>query len=378
MRRLFAVCVLSLAALVGTSSVAAASAFETHDPDVAQQWNLSQIGASDAWKITTGDGVKIGIVDSGIDASNPEFAGKIDAMADCVGGTCRAGEAKDGNGHGTAVAGIAAARADNGVGIAGVAPGARLVIARALNDRGFGTTEDINNAIAWVVAQGAQVVNLSLGDNPVATSRVGSDLSSGIEAAWARGAIAVLAAGNYDVAFGDNPSASYGNLNAVVVGASDRAGKTAWYSTSIGNAKWGLNAPGGGSEKPDDGVLSPTLNGKSSWPAGTSMAAPHVSAALAMLVSQGLTPRDAVARLLDTADATVPCGEGCHGRLQLDAAVQPISQRAAAPARPDAAPAAPSQAWKLVGAVGIALLGVLAAVAVARRTRAVSPRAHQA
>jgi len=361
--------VLSLTTLLGVSSVAAASAFETHDPDVAQQWNLSQVGAFDAWKITTGVGAKIGIVDSGIDASNPEFAGKIDALADCVGGTCRVGSAKDGNGHGTAVAGIAAARADNGIGTAGVGPGARLVIARAMNDQGVGTTEDINNAIAWVVAQGAQVVNLSIGDNPIVTSRVGSDLSSSIEAAWARGAIPVLAAGNYDAAFGGDASASYGNLNAVVVGASDNTGKPAWYSTSIGNAKWGLTAPGGGSDQPGEGVLSPSLDGKYSWLAGTSMATPHVSAALAMLVSQGLTPSNAVARLLATANSTIPCGEGCHGRLQIDAAVQPIANAAAAPTRPTAVPAAPTHWWRFWGPIGVALAGSVAGVTALRRRR---------
>jgi thermitase len=369
-RSVFAGVCLSVLTLFGLSSTAGASPFETHDPDVGQQWNLSQVGAFDAWKITTGVGAKIGIVDTGVDASNPELAGKIDALADCVGGTCREGSAKDGNGHGTAVAGIAAARADNSVGTAGVAPGAHLVIARALNDRGIGTTEDINNAIAWVVDHGAQVVNLSLGDNPVVTSRVGTDLSTSIEAAWTRGAIPVLAAGNYEVAFGDNPSASYGNLDAVIVGASDNAGKPAWYSTSIGNAKWGLIAPGGGGEAQGEGVLSPWLGGTYKWLAGTSMATPHVSAALAMLVSQGLTPSAAVQRLLATANTTIPCGDGCHGRLQLDAAVQPIAHAANAPV-PRGSPNVASHHREPLGAIGVVLAVVSAGLTYGaiRRTR---------
>ncbi len=360
---------LSVSALVGLGTTSAASALDAPPPAVAAQWNLVQVGAPQAWKTTTGVGAKIGIVDSGIDASNPAFTGKIDALADCVGGTCREGNAPDGNGHGTAVAGIAAARADTGAETAGVAPDAHLVVARALNADGVGTTEDINNAIAWVVEHGAQVVNLSLGDNRIVTSRVGSDLASSIEAAWARGVIPVLASGNYDVVFGDNSSASYGNLDAVVVGASDNAGKTAWYSTPIGNAKWGLNAPGGGSEQPGEGVLSPTLGRQYEWLAGTSMATPHVSAALAMLLTQGLTPREAVQRVLATANRAVACGEGCQGRLQLDAAVQPVAKAAAPTSTGDSVHKSASPGRVALGAIAFAVLALGATTALVLRRR---------
>ena len=91
-----------------------------------------------------------------------------------------------------------------------------------------------------------RVVNLSLGDaSVVITSRVGTPISSAIEYAWTQGAIPVLAAGNYVVGLSDGGSANYGNLDAVVVGANDKQGKLSWYSTPLGNAKWGLVAPGG-------------------------------------------------------------------------------------------------------------------------------------
>ncbi len=167
----------------------------------------------------------IGIVDSGVDATHPDLAGKIDALADCIGGSCREGTARDSDGHGTVVAGIAAAKTDNGTGIAGVAPDARLVIARVLGADGAGVTEDINRAIQWVVDKGARIVNLSLGEPDfVIVSRLGTPLKPGIEYAWSRGAIPVLASGNYEE-LGGSGSANYGDLHAVVVGATDKAGE---------------------------------------------------------------------------------------------------------------------------------------------------------
>ena len=324
------------AAIAGVLWVAATSHAATgaDDPRAGEQWNLASIGATDAWAHSKGAGVTIGIVDSGIDATHPDLAGKIDALATCLGGPCREGAAPDSAGHGTIVAGIAAAATANGVGIAGVAPDARLVVAKALNDRGAGDTEDINNAIRWVVDKGADVVNLSLGDaSVVLTARLGSPLAPAIEYAWTRGAIPVLAAGNYQV-LGGGGSANYGNLDAVVVGATTKAGAVAWYSTPLGNAKWGVVAPGGSDDKLATGVLSTAAGGRYEWAAGTSMAAPHVSGALALLLSQGRSATAAVEHLLATLDTTVPCGEGCRGRLRAATAVAPVTASGAAAAAP--------------------------------------------
>jgi subtilisin family serine protease len=117
----------------------------TNDPYWAQQWNVRKIQADAAWPVTRGAGVRIGVVDTGIDIGHEEFAGgKVVASVSCVdsGGTpagCH-GNAQDDNGHGTHVAGTAAARADNGKGIAGVAPDASLVVVKALGPTGRGPT----------------------------------------------------------------------------------------------------------------------------------------------------------------------------------------------------------------------------------------------
>jgi subtilisin family serine protease len=290
------------------------------DPRQPEQWNLAQIGAAEAWATSTGAGVTIGVVDSGIDAGHPDLAGKIAAQADCVDGPCREGGAPDGFGHGTAVSGVAAASTGNGVGIAGVAPDAKLVVARVLNDDGDGNPEDISSGIRWVVDHGAKVVSLSLGDPAAIFSASGNSLAPAIQYAWSRGAIPVLAAGNYNSGVLGVGSAGYGNLNAVVVGATDRAGGVAFYSSPLGNAKWGVVAPGGNDEGVGEDILSTELGGDYAWHAGTSLAVPHVSGVLALLLAQGLGQQAAVDRLLATLD-TAPCGDGCRGRLRADSAV---------------------------------------------------------
>ena len=350
-------------AVIVLGATAAAGAAASNDRFFAQQWNLAQIGAADAWPLSTGAGVTIGIVDSGVDASHPDLAGKIDAQADCIGGACREGSARDRDGHGTAVAGIAAARANNGDGIAGVAPDARLVVARVLGDDGSGITEDINRAIQWVVDKGARVVNLSLGEpDLVIVSRLGTPLRPGIEYAWSRGAIPVLAAGNYDDLNARGDSANYGNLHAVVVGSTDTRGRVPTYSTSLGNAMWGLVAPGGNGDGPGSDVISTVPGNRYDWTVGTSFAAPHVSGALAVLLAQGLSPSAAVERLLASVDQSASCGPGCRGRLDMKAAVSAV----AAPSTSSPAvvpPAAVSTPDEDLGPLAPAIAIVLAAAA---------------
>jgi serine protease len=322
MRRLLVVAVAAVALLVGLAQPAAA----TNDTYFARQWSLTQIKAPQAWTRSTGSGITIGIVDTGVDMNHPDLAGKIVAMADCVGRPCVPGSAQDSHGHGTIVSGIAAAVTSNAKGVAGVAPDARLAVAKVLNSSGEGRVEDINNGIRWVVDSGAKVVNLSLGDpNFLVSSVLGTPLKSGIEYAWSKGAVPVLASGNYATGIGDLGTENYGNVNALVVGATDRAGNVPSYSSAAGNAKWGLVAPGGaGAGGADSNVIStfPIASGGSGYASasGTSMAAPHVAGAVALLLAQGLAPTAAVNRLLGTLDK-VSCGRGCQGRLNLANAV---------------------------------------------------------
>jgi subtilisin family serine protease len=309
----------SVLVLVGPAMAAASD-----DPFFARQWNLDRVGAPDAWDKATGKDVLIGMVDTGVESSHPDLVGKVVASATCLGGPCRDGIGEDDNSHGTEVAGIAAAATGNGKGIAGVAPDAKLLVAKSLDATGAGRVDDINAGIRWVVDHGAKVVNLSLGDPDfLLTSMVGTPLRPGIEYAWTRGAVPVLASGNYRVGVVDTGASNYGDLNALVVAATDRRDDVPRYSSAIGNAKWGLAAPGGAGAPggPDNNIITTGLGGSYGAVAGTSAAAPHVSGAVAVLLSMGLSPTAAVRRVLSTLDRGTDCGPGCQGRLDLGAAV---------------------------------------------------------
>jgi subtilisin family serine protease len=312
---------LSLLVLAGPATGAPAA----NDPVYTQglQWGLERIGAPQAWAVGRGAGVTIAIVDSGIDLTHEDLQGKIVSQVSCVGaagdpGKCT-GSAQDDNGHGTHVAGIAAAITNNGRGIAGVAPDARLMAVRVLANEcsssgcsATGTSGDVAAGIRWATDHGANVINLSLGGGTLQNA-LGCSFCDAIDYAWSKGVIAVIAAGNDSLlpaGFGDEP--------AVVVTATTRDDARASYSNStsglLTSARWPLAAPGGeGESSPADCATGGTPKGVLStyWIsghhneyaclAGTSMAAPHVSGALALLLGKGYKPQAAVERLIATA-----------------------------------------------------------------------------
>ena len=220
-RRVLTAVAAGVLATVGSPLVGARAAPPSNDyfwdhPPV--QWGLLQVGAPAAWTASTGAGVTVGVVDSGIDAAHEDLAGKVVDGADCVGSNgnpalCQPGGTADSNGHGTHVAGIIAAITNNGIGVASMAPDAHLVVARVVGTDGSGSDSDVGAGIRWVVDHGASVVNLSLGAE--ATSRVafGPGFSSGVEYAWSHGAVPVVAAGN------SAQTPNFGSLHMIVVAA---------------------------------------------------------------------------------------------------------------------------------------------------------------
>jgi subtilisin family serine protease len=308
-----------------------------NDPDFDKQWGLTAIGGPAAWAKTTGAGVRIGIVDTGVDLTHEDLAGHIVESTNCVAADgdqskCK-GSAQDDFGHGTHVAGIAAAIRDNGHGIAGVAPDAEIVVAKVF-DGATASASDVTAGIKWVVDHGAKVVNLSLGGAVfVVAATFGSELTQGVEYAWSHGAIPVVASGNDDLFGAGIGSSQYGEMNALVVGATGRDDQVASYSSPTGNAKWAVLAPGGTGGRADDGSnIYSTFwtKGKTNsygYLAGTSMATPHVVGAIALLLAQGLTKEQAVERLLSTVDAN-DCGansDHCQGRINVARATGSIN-----------------------------------------------------
>ena len=352
--------VLALLMALVLPSTAQAGSSQPDDPVFRQglQWSLARTGVPAAWATSRGTGTTIAIVDSGADLAHEDLTGKVVADVSCVGADgdptrCR-GRGQDDNGHGTHVAGIAAATTGNAKGIAGVAPDARLMIVKVLAspcDDGdcsaTGDASDVAAGVRWAADRGADVINLSLGGGPV-QGVLGCAFCDAVEYAWAKGAIPVIAAGNdsgLPAGFSDEP--------AVIVTATTRDDARASYSNAssglLRSARWPVAAPGGEAEaRPEDcatggaprGVLSaywvPDQRNAYACLAGTSMAAPHVSGALALLLAQGRSPQQAVDRLLATAVDLGPPGRDDQfgmGRIDVARAV------GSAPAPPTSAPA---------------------------------------
>jgi subtilisin family serine protease len=141
-------------------AVALAAAALTGDPLSEQQWGLHRIGAPAAWSVATGAGVKVAVVDSGVNLGAPDLARALAPGWDFV---QRDDEPADTNGHGSHIAGVIAARANDGVGMAGVAPGATLIPVRVLGNTNRGTCPDSAAGLGYAVQAGARVVNFSVG-----------------------------------------------------------------------------------------------------------------------------------------------------------------------------------------------------------------------
>jgi hypothetical protein len=176
--------------------------FVPTDPLAARQWYLPQIHAFDAWPLPPifSPRVRVAVIDSGIDATHPDLAPRIESGRSFVGGSWR----KDAQGHGTFVAGIIAAESGNGEGIAGIGLGTDLLIAKVVREDGSISLEAEARAIRWAVAQGARVINLSFGGVRDPQNRA-RDTYSRLEAEaieWAvrHGVVVVAAVGNGDQA----------------------------------------------------------------------------------------------------------------------------------------------------------------------------------
>jgi Subtilase family len=199
MRRL--ALMLAAGALALPAGAAGAERFVPDDPLAAKQWYLGQIHAFDFWPdaLPALAPVRVAVVDSGLDLDHPEFAGRVALAQSFVGG-----DASDHEGHGTFVAGIIAASVDNGLGIAGIAFPAQLLIAKVVRADGTIAPEAEAKAIRWAADNGARVINLSLGGlrNPrdLKEDTYSAAEQDAVSYAYAKGAVVVAAVGNGDQA----------------------------------------------------------------------------------------------------------------------------------------------------------------------------------
>ena len=316
-----------------------ARALTANDPGLDRQWGMKLIGAPAAWAVNaTGAGITIAVVDTGVDLHHEDLQANVAGGGNMFKpGT----SAQDDKGHGSHVAGIAAAVTGNATGVTGVAPRAAIMPVKVLDSSGTsGSTPSgnstVDEGIRYAADNGAQVINLSLGPDVSLPALDMSGVESAIEYAWAKGVVCVLAAGNDSL-----PLSGYRTVHALVVTAVDRNDKIASYATDIGAARWGIAAPGGAADgtAANDILSTYWVTGKANsygTAAGTSMATPHVAGAAAILRSLGLTPQQTIDRLLATAKDLGPAGTDTTygaGRLDIAKAIEGL----AVPG-PDAAP----------------------------------------
>ncbi len=242
------------------------------------QWNMGLIGAPQAWDVTTGtSAITVAIVDTGVDLDHPEFAGRIVQGWDFVNNDP---SPDDDNGHGTHVAGIAAARGNNNQGIAGVAWNVKILPLKVLDSNGYGYDYDVASAIVSAADKGAKVINLSLGGDP------SSVMADAVNYAYQKGCILVAAAGNNSVNRVLYPAAY---TQVVAVSAVNYYSGVAWYSNYGPEIE--VAAPGGDDNSLYEWILSTIPDDAYGFAYGTSMASPHVAglAALIWSVNPGLT-----------------------------------------------------------------------------------------
>lgn len=289
------------------------------------QWNFPMVQSEAAWDITTGSGVTVAVLDTGL-----KTAGAADGIS-CVdiepGSDIVSGDSdpEDGEGHGTHVSGTVAQATDNGAGTAGLAHGACIMPVKVLNDLGAGASADIAEGVAFAVARGASVINMSIGWKAQLLITSDPILDPQLAAAHAAGVTIVCAAGNDAW----RKQVSYPAISpyTIAVGAVDMNGVIASYSN--GGTGLDLVAPGGGDSTAGDAILQETFDA-GGWDyiyySGTSMAAPHVAAAAALLYATkpDITPEEVRTAL--TASALDLGHEGYdsdygHGLLQTHAAL---------------------------------------------------------
>ncbi|MFB7175600.1 type VII secretion-associated serine protease mycosin [Streptomyces sp. NPDC056254] len=381
------------AAVLSATALLAATVTATATPAAAdtirdRQWGLLALRAEEAWGTTRGDGVTVAVLDTGVDESHPDLSGQVLAGTDLIGMGAGPGDRAWAR-HGTAMASIIAGHGhgpSRGQGVLGIAPQARILPVRVILEEGdpgrAKARESKGGALAegirWATDHGADVINLSLGDDSDSAHHE-ADEDEAVQYALAKGVVVVASAGNGGET-GDRVSYPAAYPGVIAVTAVDRRGRKAKFSTRNWYAT--VSAPG-----VDVVIADPDRSYYEGW--GTSAAAAFVSGAAALVKAAhpDLSPAP-ITKLLEDTDSDSQAGGSDdargHGTVDPAAALQvagTMRAEAAVPAPAAAAsryfgpgpePARPPERGDRLRAPAAALAGaallVLAAV-LARRPR---------
>jgi hypothetical protein len=269
------------------------------DAELDNAWGVKWIGAGEVHASNAGAGVKVAIIDSGINYGHPDLDANYVVGYDFVNDD---GNPMDDYGHGTHVAGTVAAE-DNGFGVVGVAPEASIYALKVLDSGGYGSWSDIVAAVQWCVDNGMHVANLSLG-----TSRdPGGIVQAAFDTAEAAGVVIVAAAGNDGNPPGKGNSVDYpGAYDSVIaVAATDSVdNRASWSSTGdqVELAAPGVSVLSTWDDRDSSSAPQPIcVDGVCyyKYGSGTSMAAPHVAGTAALVIASGITDANGNGRIND-------------------------------------------------------------------------------
>jgi len=310
----------------------------TNDPYYSSAWHLPKIGTPNAWATSTGSAVVVAILDSGVDPSHPDLVSKLVAGWNAFDGNT---DTRDVYGHGTKVAGAAAAATNNSTGVAAVAGGASIMPIRVSGTDGYGSWSAIASGLTWAADRGARVANLSF--YGIETS---SSARSAAQYMKNKGGLVVTAAGNYGREETITPSDTM-----ITVSATDSGDNlTSW--SSYGSFV-DIAAPGAG--------IYTTVNGGGYGAAsGTSFASPVTAGvvALMMAANPALSGAEIEKRLYASAlDLGVAGADKSFGHGRVDAAAAVLAAKGATNTVDSSAPStsvtSPSGGTTVTGLVAI-------------------------
>jgi subtilisin family serine protease len=311
---------------VGTCEAANPEPFDLGGSTVtASQGDLAAVDAPGAWALTTGSpAVTVAVLDTGADLANADLANKVTGGPDVCEQSGETGcgtsptVTSDGNGHGTHVAGIVGAQTNNATGVASLGWNTHVESIQVLNSQGEGNTADVATGIYDAVSAGDRVINLSLANDSCATNPndcgPDPDEEAAIEYALSQNVVVVAAAGN-DGLTGNGPTYPASYPGVLSVAAANDSGDIQGFSEFGSSAN--IAAPG-------LDVLSTWNNGGYAVLTGTSMAAPHVAAAAALVIAANpnLTGPQVATLLTSTATPIAGGNAISGGNLDAAAAVQ--------------------------------------------------------